>query len=455
MNEELIEREWQALISQYAEALPVLQGLIDTHRVALASSFYDHMLGNPDSSPYLSHEQVRNQLSGSLQRWLVNVFAAVDSAQIHECIQLQQHVGKVHARIEVPISLVLRGARQLKTHLSRLLMAGDLHAHAQHAATRLACQLIDLTMEIMSQAYSLSHERNSRAEEAYRLFSVSQNLGAEKERQRGALLDWENQLMYALAMGQKASHLPRLSNSEFGLWFRHKASHAFQGSPESTSILTCIRAIDSQLDALRAQEEAGQQTIEAVDLLRQTREQTRSIRFLLDSLFEQPNDLEAGRDALTRLLNRKFLPVVMSKEVLYSRQNGHGFAVLLIDVDHFKQINDTYGHEAGDQALQQIAGLLTSNTRGGDYAFRHGGEEFLLILVDIEAERALHVAEGLRQRIAAEPLRIGNELIRLTVSIGVAAYDGHPDYQRLLRRADQALYQAKREGRNRSVLLQE
>lgn len=452
MNEELLAQEWQALIRQYADALPILQSLAETHRVALAREFYEQMLENPGSSPYLSHEQVRTQLSSSLQRWIINVFAAQQTEQVIECIRLQQHVGKVHARIEVPVSLVLRGARQLKTHLSRLLMDSGLDDHAQHAATRLACQLIDLTMEIMSQAYSLSHDRNSRAEEAYRLFSVSQNLGTEKERQRGALLDWENQLMFALATGQQASYLPKLSDSEFGLWFRHKASHAFQGSPESTSILAYIRAIDAQLEDLRSQEHGGRSDL-PIDLLRQIREQTKSIRFLLDSLFEQANDLEAGRDALTHLLNRKFLPVVMSKEVLYSRQSGHSFAVLLIDVDHFKQINDTYGHEAGDQALQQIAGLLTSNTRGGDYAFRHGGEEFLLVLVDIEPTRALQVAESLRQRIASESFRIGGQVLQLSVSIGVAVHDGHPDYQRLLRRADQALYQAKRDGRNRSVLL--
>ena len=452
MNEELLTQEWQALIRQYSDVLPVLQALAESHRVDLARNFYDHMLENPDSSPYLSHEQVRTQLSSSLQRWIVSVFAAQRAEQVLECIEMQQHVGKVHARIEVPVSLVLRGARQLKSHLSRLLLESELDAQLQHAATRLACQLIDLTMEIMSQAYSASHDRNSRAEEAYRLFSVSQNLGAEKERQRGALLDWENQLMFALATGQQASYLPRLGDSEFGLWFRHKASHAFQGSPESTSILAYIRGIDSQLEALRAREAGARQEL-PIDLLRQTREQTKSIRFLLDSLFEQANDLEAGRDALTHLLNRKFLPVVMSKEVLYSRQSGHGFAVLLIDVDHFKQINDTYGHEAGDLALQQIASLLTSNTRGGDYAFRHGGEEFLLVLVDIEAGRALQVAEGLRQRIASEPFRIGGQTLQLTVSIGVAVHDGHPDYQRLLRRADQALYQAKRDGRNRSILL--
>jgi diguanylate cyclase len=452
MNEELLAQEWQALIRQYSDVLPVLQALTETHRVELARAFYDLMLENPGSSPYLSHDQVRTQLSSSLQRWIVAVFAAQQTEQVVECIDMQQHVGKVHARIEVPVSLVLRGARQLKSHLSRLLLESELDAQVQHAATRLACQLIDLTMEIMSQAYSLSHDRNSRAEEAYRLFSVSQNLGAEKERQRGALLDWENQLMFALATGQQASYLPRLADSEFGLWFRHKASHAFQGSPESTSILTYIRGIDSQLDALRGPGDNGPQEL-PITLLRQTREQTKSIRFLLDSLFEQANDLEAGRDALTHLLNRKFLPVVMSKEVLYSRQSGHGFAVLLIDVDHFKQINDTHGHEAGDLALQQIASLLTSNTRGGDYAFRHGGEEFLLVLVDIEAGRALQVAEGLRQRIASEPFRIGGQTLQITVSIGVAVHDGHPDYQRLLRRADQALYQAKRDGRNRSILL--
>jgi diguanylate cyclase len=451
MNEELLAQEWQALIRQYSAVLPILQTLAESHRVELARNFYDHMLENADSSPYLSHEQVRTQLSSSLQRWIVAIFAAEQTEQIIECIGIQQHVGKVHARIEVPVSLVLHGARQLKTHLSRLLLESELDAHAQHAATRLACQLIDLAMEIMSQAYSASHDRNSRAEEAYRLFSVSQNLGAEKERQRGALLDWENQLMFALATGQQASYLPRLGDSEFGLWFRHKASHAFQGSPESTSILTYIRSIDSQLEALRVG--VGERHELPIDLLRKTREQTKSIRFLLDSLFEQANDLEAGRDALTHLLNRKFLPVVMSKEVIYSRQSGHSFAVLLIDVDHFKQINDTHGHEAGDLALQQIASLLTSNTRGGDYAFRHGGEEFLLVLVDIVASRALQVAEGLRQHIAAEPFRVGGQTLQLTVSIGVAVHDGHPDYQRLLRRADQALYQAKHDGRNRSILL--
>jgi diguanylate cyclase len=316
----------------------------------------------------------------------------------------------------------------------------------------MGADLIDLAVEIICFAYSQSHDRNSRAEEAYRLFSVSQNIGVEKERQRAALLDWENQLMFDLAIGNLNGALPQLAGSEFGLWFRHKASHAFQGSPESASILDYIERIDVELKAIATLQETG----ERLAKLHHIREQTRSIKFLLDSLFEQANDLEAGRDVLTRLLNRKFLPVVMAKEVLYARQSNNAFGVLAIDVDHFKRINDTYGHEAGDQVLQQVGALLASNTRGGDYAFRLGGEEFLLVLVDIDASKALAAAEKLRERIAREHFRLSSgDVLQVTVSVGMAVHDGHPDYERLLQQADRALYQAKNGGRNRCVLHQD
>ncbi|MDN4882376.1 GGDEF domain-containing protein, partial [Escherichia coli] len=81
---------------------------------------------------------------------------------------------------------------------------------------------------------------------------------------------------------------------------------------------------------------------------------------------------------------------------------------LAIDVDHFKRINDTHGHDGGDQILQQVGALLASNTRGGDYAFRLGGEEFLLVLVDIDANKAFAAAEKLRERIAREQFRLSN-----------------------------------------------
>ncbi|MEG4313722.1 GGDEF domain-containing protein [Pseudomonas sp. FIP_A4] len=448
-NHQLVA-EWLRLLDGYpAEAAAALQAVSAEKSQELAEHFYSQMLADPHSASFLSHEQVKTRLGQSMQKWIVTVCSSTAHSDLDAVVDLQRKVGDIHARIEIPVSLVLRGSRLLKGRLRQLLEQRELDEPVRRKAARMGADLIDLAVEIICFAYSQSHDRNSRAEEAYRLFSVSQNIGVEKERQRAALLDWENQLMFDLAIGNLTGALPQLAGSEFGLWFRHKASHAFQGSPESTSILDYIAQIDEELQSIATLEDAAGR----LSKLHQIREQTRSIKFLLDSLFEQANDLEAGRDVLTRLLNRKFLPVVMAKEVLYARQSSNTFGVLAIDVDHFKRINDTHGHDAGDQILQQVGALLASNTRGGDYAFRLGGEEFLLVLVDIDANKALAAAEKLRERIAREHFRLSSgDVLQVTVSIGMAVHDGHPDYERLLQQADQALYQAKHGGRDRCVL---
>src|SRR5690606_27168180 len=111
-----------------------------------------------------------------------------------------------------------------------------------------------------------------------------------------------------------------------------------------------------------------------------------------------------------------------------------------------------YGHEAGDMVLQQFAAVLTNSSRGGDYVFRLGGEEFLMLLVDVDANSALRVAEKLRRQIASEVFRAPmDKTLKVTVSIGLALHGGHPDYQHTMRRADTALYQAKNNGRNQVV----
>ena len=431
---------------------PVLQhvrALAETHHDALATHFYQHMLEDPAASKLLSHEQVKSRLHSSMQRWIVSVFAAAPQDDLQVLVARQVQIGEVHARIDVPVHLVLRGAGSLKRKFRALLRAAPAADDVPRIdAGLLVDEIIDLAMEIMSHAYSNSHDRNSRAAEAYRLFSVVQDVATERERQRAALLDWENHLMFELAVGQPAARLPRLGSGEFGLWFRHKGAHAFQGAAETELILQSIQRFDEILlpsfDLVGAPDENLR-----VQHLRELREQTRGIGFLLDALFQQNNELEAGRDVLTRLLNRKFLPVVLRKEVNYARQRGASFAVMAIDIDHFKQVNDTYGHEAGDMVLQQVAVLLSNSSRGGDYIFRLGGEEFLLLLVDVDQERAFKAAEKLRIQVAAESFRLPQERsLTVTISVGLALYNGHPDSKRMLRRADEALYRAKHGGRN-------
>lgn len=449
ISNEQLAAEWQGLLDRFSpEAGIELKAVAQNCSQDLADHFYKLMLEDPQAAVFLSNKQVQERLGSSMKRWVHSVLTTSKGDDFEPLIEMQRTIGEVHARIEIPVSLVLRGARHLKGRLRLLLEERVPDPALLRDAARLGADIIDLAVEIICFAYSQSHDRNSRAEEAYRLFAVAQNLGAEKERQRATLLDWENQVMFNLAVGGGFSSLPRLAGSEFGLWFRHKAAHAFQGSPNSTTILEHISQIDQELQSLA---ESGNDQENSI--LHSIREKTRSIRFLLDNLFEQANELEAGRDVLTRLLNRKFLPVVMNKEMLYSRQAGSNFAVLIIDVDNFKQINDQYGHDGGDQVLLQVATLLSNNTRGGDYAFRLGGEEFLLVLVDVDKLKVTKVADKLREQIAAERFHLHQGVtINVTISIGIAVHDGHPDYERLLRRADQALYEAKRTGRNRCVL---
>lgn len=454
---ERLASEWAQLLAAFPPEVRQLVG--DQARARcelLASHFYEQMLQDSQASHFLSHDQVQSRLHASMQRWIVSLFAADLDEELPAVIALQTQVGDVHARIDVPVHLVLRGARHLKARfaalLQELLPAEDARLFP---AVRLIADVIDLAMEIMSQAYASSHERNSRAEEAYRLFAVAQNIGSEKERQRAALLDWENQLMFDLAVGLEASQLPRIGSTEFGLWFRHKGSHAFEGTPEAELILQAMQHIDEVLLPMFGLP-GGVEPRERMQRLRDLREQAKSIGYHLERLFEQVNELEAGRDVLTRLLNRKFLPVVLGKEIAYARQRGNCFAVLAVDVDHFKQINDRFGHDAGDQVLQQLATLLSNHSRGGDYVFRLGGEEFLMLLVDVSADSALKAAETLRKKIAADLFRLPHEQsLQVTVSIGLALHNGHPDYQRLLRRADEALYRAKHGGRNRVVVAAE
>lgn len=445
--------EWSQLVQRFsAEVVERVSGFAVRYSDRLATAFYEHMLETPGARVFLTHEDVQTRLHASMQRWITRVFSVQSDGNYAERVAEQVLVGDVHARIDVPVHLVLRGARLLKIRFVSLMREEPEFdgAHFEDMV-RLISEVVDLAMEIMSQSYTRSNERNARAEEAYRLFSVAQNIASERERQRAGLLDWENQLMFDHVAGGTGGQLPRITASEFGLWFRHKGAHAFQGAPETEQILTSLEAIDTdllpELDAHKMDRE------QQVACLRRVRDQVRAIAYHLDHLFELNSELEAGRDVLTRLLNRKYLGAVLSRQINYCRNHGTDFALLVIDVDHFKAINDTHGHDSGDVVLQQLAVTLNNSIRSGDYLFRLGGEEFLAVLVDVDTEGAMYAADKLRRRVADEPIHVARgQQLSITISIGVALHGGHPDYQHALQRADEALYSAKGQGRDRVVL---
>ncbi len=162
----------------------------------------------------------------------------------------------------------------------------------------------------------------------------------------------------------------------------------------------------------------------------------------------------AVMDSLTGLHNRRYLDMQLGPLVAHAVQRERELAVLVIDVDHFKEVNDTHGHDAGDDVLREVSKRLRRSIRGIDLACRHGGEEFVIAMPDTSIEDAGVVAERIRDRIAAEPFRIagGSHAMTVTVSVGVASVIWPDDTpETLLKRADLALYRAKHAGRNRVV----
>jgi diguanylate cyclase (GGDEF)-like protein len=172
----------------------------------------------------------------------------------------------------------------------------------------------------------------------------------------------------------------------------------------------------------------------------------------------------AVTDGLTGLYNHRHFHERLALEVERSQRSGLPLSLLMLDIDHFKQFNDSYGHPAGDEVLRQLARVLADARRANDVVARYGGEEFAVILVDTAKFTAAKVAERIRERIVGHDFSDASAMARpaspkpsaITVSFGVATFpeDGN-DAEALVRAADTALYAAKRAGRNRVVLYTE
>jgi diguanylate cyclase (GGDEF)-like protein len=172
----------------------------------------------------------------------------------------------------------------------------------------------------------------------------------------------------------------------------------------------------------------------------------------IQQLHAQLHD-QAMRDSLTGLYNRRYLNDMLERELARARRETYPLSLMMIDLDHFKKVNDTYGHQAGDEVLKYFSGMLNERARAEDILCRYGGEEFLLLLPKMPLEVARERAEQWRSDFQALTVAVGEHRIQTTLSVGIAAYPDHgttPD--QLTQNADLALYIAKKDGRNRVVI---
>ncbi len=195
--------------------------------------------------------------------------------------------------------------------------------------------------------------------------------------------------------------------------------------------------------------------VDAQELAARVRTQVRRKRYS-DFLREKLDySLEmAVTDALTGLHNRRYMAGQLQAMVARASMGGAPTSVLVLDIDHFKSVNDSFGHDAGDEVLREFAVRLATNVRAVDLPCRMGGEEFVVVMPDTAIEDAHRIADRIRRDIGSAPFRVmgGAELLTVTVSVGVAATRGTGDTpDALLKRADEGLYEAKSSGRNRVV----
>ncbi|MDO6407024.1 diguanylate cyclase [Pantoea phytobeneficialis] len=445
----VILKEWQPLRAELPQnVIVILRNIAEEQSDNLAHRFYESLFKDPAIARHLSYELVEEQLSRSLSKW-VKAILTQDESQFETLAQQQYHVGGVHARIGIPVEFVQRGARQLKYGIYDYITQHNIETELGLQVMHYAAMAIDIAIEMMSHAYAMSHYRATRNEEAYRMHVLMNNAWQEQGKQQSALSSWENSVIYGLVSGVHQSEaLIKISDSNFGLWFRHKCVRQFGETEQIQQIRLLMTTIDQKMASLDITTDIPVEKLQ--DLLRIIHACCQKISTYMEMLFNDVSHMQDGKDALTNLLNKRYLPIVLKHEVSLAMENHLPLSVAIIDVDFFKKVNDEWGHTVGDRALTHVANLLSDNIRASDYVFRYGGEEFLIVLVEAGQSEAYMLLERIRRIVSSTPFEaVSGKNLPITVSIGYTVHDGHPDYNQLLNRADVALYEAKRNGRNR------
>lgn len=435
------------------EARAHVEGIVAASAGELADLFYATMLGDARAGPLLDHGIVDRRLRASMERWLRGLFCV--GVPLQEILRMQRHAGEAHARIGVAIEQVARGGRVLKRAIAARIAASELARQDLAQGVEYVYELVDIALDTMNTTYASDTARMARSDEAYRVFFLGQNMKAERERQKAQLLEWANEILARYYWQTSAAPPERPAvgqpDSQFGLWLRHKASILFDGAEEIGRIEAAVARIEDDVVPRLSQARTSHEDARA--LVATLNRNVEEIKTLLGTMFDRLIEAENGRDAVTRLFNRRYVPLVTRREIALAQQDGTGFAMLMLDLDRFGTLRDVLGLEGSDDALSQVADALTDSVRAGDFVFRVGDNRFLVLMVEAKRDAVLATAERLRDRVGTLKIRSPVQAsATLTASVGVALFDGHPDYQRMLDRADEALRAAKDAGRNRCAI---
>jgi len=434
-------------IGQFLE--PELEDIVD--------SFYDELIQLSEIESILQHSIVQKNLKHSQKKWIQDFFKPRNSTDVQLLVDRQNEIGKLHANININLNYFTYGISIMKREIfSRFSHNFELLSDFEKAFIATG-QIFDILVSIISEAYfadEIIHETN---ELSLKMKGLSQNTAIECERLRSLLLDWVRSSLSFLYRTPNITldKLPKLEHSNFGLWVVYKSELLSHTINVSNELKKYIRQIDdSFINAARFHSEKNQDNFfKSID---QLNDDVSKASWFISSIVDQALEIDTGTDALTRLFNRRYVDTICRRHTEISMKQGHPFSMLMIDIDHFKQVNDNYGHDSGDAVLKQFSELLLLSVRTSDFIFRIGGEEFLVILGNTNEENAFFVAEKIRCACEEYSFNLTTNIqIKKTCSIGVSTFAGHPDYKRIIKLADLALYEAKEKGRNQVVIKSE
>ncbi len=424
--------------------------LIQPRYKEVVSLFYKELLSDSSARQFLDTEQVETRLKGSLEVWLQDILSPKPPEEMKSLIERQLKIGQVHARIDVPMTIVDNAMLLVKNGCFEILVASTMDREKLASCIRLVNTILEASLSMINQAYMHDMVENERNAMSLRLNLSGQDLALEIERIRSDLFNWLSDGIFQVMSGEGIEP-NSLQRSEFGLWVTHKMDLISTQEQISNNIKHRMDDLSSQVTQLKEQ-----QTEEGVEIQKkicQVMSKTvNEIAWLLSELASSMLMNSSKEDSLTRLIERKHMAPVLQKETQLSMSTGNYYALVMCDIDHFKRINDIYGHAAGDLVLEQVAKVVRQSVRVSDYSFRYGGEEFLLVLPECSLEKAVEAAEKIRCKVEGLQIELeSHRSVNVTISLGVALFNGHPDYMRSLKDADMALYSAKHQGRNRVI----
>ena len=308
---------------------------------------------------------------------------------------------------------------------------GKLHTLHSLGAIHFALRNYEQAMTYLQEGLELSRQNNSQLLELTYVSEISRI-----HRIQGNLDQAEKELLLALQIAEKINSLTNISLIHERLIEIYKAKQDYKSALEHFEAFhTAYKKIFNDKSDRRIK------NLEILNRVESTRKQAELYREL------------AGTDSLTSLVNRRRFWEIAENALQQVKSDKGLLAIIMLDIDHFKNVNDQYGHRTGDAVLAAVAVSIKKSLRGGDIAGRYGGEEFVVLVSGASSDQCLNIAERIRRAVAKQAIQIDHVNVPVTISLGVVSID--PDQvlplDELINCADQALYMAKQQGRNRVV----